>query len=655
MLSTALALAALALPTAEPAAEPIPVLIVSGANNHDWKWTSPELERILEESGLFAAEITYEPGRTLADAGEVAKYRAFVLDYNGPRWGEAAEANFLAAVEGGAGVSVIHAANNAFPGWTEYERMVGYLWREGTGHGRVHPFEVTVLDRGHPVTRGLFDLVEHTDELYHTLWRAPDTDHAVLATAWSSVESGGTGRPEPMITVGSYGKGRVFHTPLGHVWEGQESTRQSFTDRQFRELVVRGTEWAATGECSGRGSTANLLSKEQHEQGWRLLFDGFSTQGWTGFRQDAFPEQGWKVEDGALVLSEGGGGDIVTEREYGDFELDFEWRVSNKANSGVIYRVSDEGGATYVSGPEYQVLDDAYFGDEPQPLHAAGALYALEEAGPKSLRPVGQFNRGRIVVRGWEIEHWINGQRLLVCDLASDDGKAKIAASKFASMPLFAKFDRGRIALQDHGNAVAYRNLRIRELDDGSIALFNGRDLSGWEFFLQGGSDPKAVWSVDAEGNLVCTGTPAGYIMTDRDYSNYVLELDWRWDPVTKKAGNSGVLLRKIDEDKVWPKSLEAQLMSGSAGDFWMIGEFPATTVPERTNGRNAKHSHNMENPVGEWNHYRISVDHGLVTLEINGQVVNQASGVLEVPGRICLQSEGAPIHFRNVRLTPID
>ena len=258
------------------------------------------------------------------------------------------------------------------------------------------------------------------------MWRATDTDHRVLATAWSSEESGGTGRPEPMLTVGSYGKGRVFHTPLGHVWMGQESTRTSFTDRQFRELVVRGTEWAATGECTGRGSTANLLSREEHEQGWRLLFDGFTPQGWVGYRKDAFPAQGWKIEDGALLtIAGGGGGDIVTSDTYADFELEFEWSVTPKANSGVIYRVSDAGDATYSSGPEYQVLDDAYFGAEPQPLHEAGSLYAIEEPGPKSLRPVGQFNRGRIVVQGWNVEHWLNGTRLLVCDLASDDGQAR--------------------------------------------------------------------------------------------------------------------------------------------------------------------------------------------------------------------------------------
>jgi len=312
--------------------------------------------------------------------------------------------------------------------------------------------------------------------------------------------------------------------------------------------------------------------------------------------------------------------------------------------------------ATWSSGPEYQVLDDAYFGAEPQPLHEAGSLYAIEEAGPKSLRPVGEFNRGKIVVRGWAIEHWLNGTRLLSCDLAGDEGKARIQASKFASMPLFAKSDKGRIALQDHGDEVAYRSLKLRELGEhpGRIALFNGRDLTGWVPFLPDGSDPAQVWSVDAEGNLVCSGTPAGYIQTAEDYTSYVLELDWRWDPVTKQPGNSGVLLRKTGEDKVWPRSLEAQLMADHAGDFWIIDGFPATTVPERTNGRNAKHSHANENPVGQWNHYRISVDRGLVTLEVNGQVLNQASGVLEVPGRICLQSEGAPIHFRNVRLTPI-
>jgi type 1 glutamine amidotransferase len=651
-------LLALALVLSAPQAPAkIPALIVSGANNHDWEFTSPSLERTLEESGLFEATITYEPARTLADARELGKYAVLVLDYNGPRWGEPAESNFLAAVRGGTGVSVIHAANNAFPGWTEYETLVGHLWRDGTGHGKFHAFDVTVFDREHPITRGLFDLRGHPDELYHRLWRAPASNHRVLASAWSTSESGGTGEAEPMLTVGSYGQGRVFHTPLGHVWKGDLASRASHADRQFQELVVRGTEWAARGDCSGRVSTANLMTKEEHDQGWRLLFDGTSTHGWRGYRQAGFPEQGWKVEEGELRLAAGGGGgDLVTSETFGDFELEFDWRVGPKANSGVIYRVSEEGGATYESGPEYQVIDDAYFA-EPDALHEAGALYALAAAESKTLLPVGSFNRGRIVVRGWSIEHWLNGRRLFHCDLESEDGRARLAASKFAQMPLFAQADVGHIALQDHGDAVAYRSLKVRELDGGAHALrlFNGSDLAGWQGFHEGGAAPGSAWKVIGGGILACAGTPTGYLFTEKYYESYVLELDWRWDPEARAGGNSGVLLRVGGEPRIWPRSLEAQLKSGSAGDFHVFGDFVVGALPERGNARRGSAALRTENPVGQWNHYRISVDRGVVTLEVNGALVNQAVGVEILPGRIGLQSEGGAIQFKDILLTPIE
>jgi type 1 glutamine amidotransferase len=640
--------------------ERIPVLIVSGANNHDWEYTSPSLERMLEASGLFDATITTDPAGTLADATAIIKFKAFVLDYNGPRWGSAAEKNFLSAVRGGKGVCVIHAANNAFPGWTEYETLVGHLWREDndTGHGKFHAFDVTVFDREHPITRGLFDLRAHHDELYHRLWQSPGSNHRILASAWSTRETDGSGAAEPMLTVGSYGEGRVFHTPLGHVGKDDEASRASHADRQFQELIVRGTEWAATGDCSGRATTANLLTKEEHEAGWKLLFDGFSPQGWRGYRRKDFPELGWKVEQGALTLgADGGGGDLVTTAEYGDFELEFDWKVGIQSNSGVIYRVGEDAEASYMSGPEYQVIDDSVFGDKPSPDQSAGALYALAAPEDKLLLPVGGFNRGKVVVQGWRIEHWLNGRLLLTCDLAGEDGRERIAASKFKDMPLFASLAHGLIALQDHGDSVAYRSIKVRELDGGRSPdeLFNGRDLKGWRAFLEGGGDAGKVWSVTTDGILVCSGTPNGYLYTEQQFTNYVLDFDWRWDPATKKAGNSGVLLRIVEPHKVWPKCLEAQLQSGSAGDFWRIDDFPATTFPERTQGRNAKHSHQNERPVGEWNHYRISVDRGVVTLEVNGAEVNQAVGVLEVAGSIGLQSEGTPIHFRNIVLTPRD
>jgi len=156
------------------------------------------------------------------------------------------------------------------------------------------------------------------------------------------------------------------------------------------------------------------------------------------------------------------------------------------------------------------------------------------------------------------------------------------------------------------------------------------------------------------DGVLTTLGSPAGYIHTTADFANFVLKLEWRFSPVTKKAGNSGVLLRMNGEHKVWPKSVEAQLQSGAAGDFWNIGEFEMTTEASRLNGRNTKASGNAERGIGEWNEYEIHVDHNRVRLFVNGELLNEAWGVAEMPGKICLQSEGAEIHFRRVRLAPL-
>jgi type 1 glutamine amidotransferase len=445
--------------------ERIPVLVIGGANNHDCEWTTPELRNALEETGRFEVTITTEPAKDLADAEAVARYRAFVLDYNGPRWGEPAESNFLAAVRAGTGVTVVHAANNAFPGWNEYEQMVGLLWRDGTGHGRFHAFDVKIIDAEHPLTRGMADIVSHEDELYHRLVNSQQVAVRVLGIAHSHPDTGGTGRNEPMIIVGEFGKGRVFHTPLGHVWRNQPATRVSHQDPQFRRLIARGTEWAASGECLLDPSPANWLSAEEREAGFRLLFDGQSTVGWRGYRQEAFPKEGWSIDRGALCCAAGGkGGDLVAETAFEDFELRFDWAVSKAANSGVIYRVVESEKASYMSGPEYQVLDDDGHDPKPSELTSAASLYALAAPGDKQLAPRGEFNESRIVVRGWHVEHWLNGAKVVDVDLASEEMQTKIKASKFAAWPAFAKADRGLIALQDHGNEVWYRNLRVREL-----------------------------------------------------------------------------------------------------------------------------------------------------------------------------------------------
>jgi hypothetical protein len=220
-------------------------------------------------------------------------------------------------------------------------------------------------------------------------------------------------------------------------------------------------------------------------------------------------------------------------------------------------------------------------------------------------------------------------------------------------MPLFAKARRGHVALQDHGDSVRYRSLKVRELD-GEFELFNGRDLTGWTAHLRDGAQASDVWSVTDEGVLACKGNPIGYLRTEADYTNFLLTLEWRFDPVTRQAGNSGVLVRMVGEDKVWPRSIEAQLQSGSAGDFWNIDEFPMKTVAERVRGRQTFRTHSNEHPIGEWNRYEILVDGPRVVLMVNGEILNEASECAQLAGKICLQSEGAPIHFRNIRLLPL-
>ncbi|MEN6301306.1 MAG: ThuA domain-containing protein [Armatimonadia bacterium] len=235
---------------------PIKALLLSGANNHDWTRSSPFCAGLLVGSGLFEVTVTDNPGEALADAEGLAEYDLIFSDYNGPEWPEEAKANFEAAVRGGTGLVILHAADNAFSGWVEYEKMVGLLWREGTGHGEYHEFEVKIVDHEHPITRGLKDF-RLWDELYHKLVHMHDAPYHVLATAFSSEESRGTGRDEPMMVTTQYGAGRVFHMVLGHVWPGDPdgeykgASMITFENEAFQEALLRGCEWAATGEVTG--------------------------------------------------------------------------------------------------------------------------------------------------------------------------------------------------------------------------------------------------------------------------------------------------------------------------------------------------------------------------------------------------------------------
>jgi type 1 glutamine amidotransferase len=232
----------------------IKTLLLTGANNHDWRRSAPFCKELLEKSGKFEVDLTETPATALADAAALRKYQLLFSDYNGPDWGEPAKTNFEAAVRGGTGLVVLHAADNAFRGWVEYERMAGLMWREGTSHGAYHEFEVTIIDHWHPITKGLSNF-RLWDELYHKLVHMHGVDFRILASAYSDPATKGTGRHEPVMAVQQYGKGRVYHHVLGHVWPGDPAkgkgmTMTTFENEGFQKSLLRGCEWAATGSVT---------------------------------------------------------------------------------------------------------------------------------------------------------------------------------------------------------------------------------------------------------------------------------------------------------------------------------------------------------------------------------------------------------------------
>jgi len=186
-----------------------------------------------------------------------------------------------------------------------------------------------------------------------------------------------------------------------------------------------------------------------------------SLDNWRGYKKDAVPEQ-WVVEDGAIYLTGGGGGDLITREQYESFDLTMEWKISPKGNSGVMYHVSETDGPTYFTGPEMQVLDNVVANGDL--LHSAGADYALHAPEADNTKPVGEWNTARMRVDGPQVTYWLNGVQQCTYELWSEDWSAKVAASKFKQWPGFGMNKSGHIALQDHGNPVWFRNIAIKTL-----------------------------------------------------------------------------------------------------------------------------------------------------------------------------------------------
>lgn len=251
------------------AAPKLKALIVDGQNNHNWQGTTPVMQKYLQDSGRFTVEVATSPAKGQDMSGfkpEFKKFDVVVLNYNGDLWSKETQQALVDYVQAGGGLAVIHAANNSFSAWPEYNRMIGlggwggrneksgpYVrFRDGKivrdesagpggHHGKQHPFQIVVRNGEHPITKGMPTTWMHAhDELYDKL-RGPAEAIDVLATAYADPATGGSGEHEPMIFTVTYGKGRVFHTPLGHSPETMHCVG-------FITTLLRGCEWAATGD-----------------------------------------------------------------------------------------------------------------------------------------------------------------------------------------------------------------------------------------------------------------------------------------------------------------------------------------------------------------------------------------------------------------------
>lgn len=221
---------------------------------------------------------------------------------------------------------------------------------------------------------------------------------------------------------------------------------------------------AGCAGTSGDAQPSDAMPSTAASGDWQVLFDGTDLRHWKGYNRADLPA-GWRIEDGTLHFSPGTeGGDIITRETYGDFELELEWKVAPCGNSGIFYRGVESEGRIYDTAPEMQVLDDSCHADARFPSHRAGANYDLYMATPGVVRAGGEWNETRIVANGRHVEHWLNGQKVVEYEQGSEAWQARLAASKFRTVPSYGRYLSGVIGLQDHGDPVWYRNIRIRRL-----------------------------------------------------------------------------------------------------------------------------------------------------------------------------------------------
>lgn len=420
-------------------------------------------------------------------------------------------------------------------------------------------------------------------------------------------------------------------------------------------VVVSTLVGAAILTSCGGEAPHNTLTEKEKAEGWELLFDGSTLNGWCDYNGTELKAP-WHVVDGTIqAKGEGSDADgyIVTDKEYANFELQWDFKLSKGGNSGMLYHVVErpEFKMPYVTGPEYQLLDDENFDQSTWKLEEwqmMGVDYAmhLPDKSKMKVNPYGEWNTAKIVFDNGHVEHWMNGVKILEFEAWTEDWFAKKNSGKWANAPEYGLSPKGVLCLQDHGYPASFRNIKIKELPAKTkeVVLFNGKDLDGWEI---AGTEK---WYVQ-DGNLVCESGPDkqyGYLSTRDYYQDFDLTLEFKQEA----DGNSGVFVRSYVEDpktvkingwqvEVAPLNLHTGGIYESYGRGWVI-------KPEAEKEKNLK--------VGDWNTMRILVKGDQVTTWLNGeQMVDWKDDLFgKGKGRICLQIHdggGIKVLWRNLKL----
>ncbi len=399
-----------------------------------------------------------------------------------------------------------------------------------------------------------------------------------------------------------------------------------------------------TASLDNQAVALNNLTAEEITNGWELLFDGKTTTGWRGFKQDSVPEN-WKVIDGNLVAIGMGGdlaGDIITTRQYEDFELSLEWAISKGGNSGIFFHVLEGDYPTvYATGPEYQLIDDVGYPGKLEEWQKTGANYAMHFPADKKLMPVGEFNTSKIRVKDGHVTHWLNGDKIVDYQLWTDDWKDRVLNGKWKDYPGYGLARKGYIGLQDHGSQVKFRNIKIKDLTDKGTSLFNGSDLDGWKI---NGSEK---WFVD-NGDLVCeSGSEKhyGYLSTVKSYNDFILWLEFKQE----EDGNSGVFFHSAIKGtdiqgfqvEVAPKGKDTGGIYESGGRGWLY------QIQEEKENILKDH---------EWNDLVIEVQGDRVMTWLNNELMTDLTDVKiqQSDGVIALQIHeggGIKVRWRNIYL----